>query len=247
MQLLYMFPCNDADSSWSSWNNMKLPVPLCDSRMSSNLHVSTSFPFLTTWSLLPSDHQSSFSFIFPTVVFSSMTSLQKEEFFDLVATSQARRLDDQRAQLERSPPAKSKARSFRGSIKQLSFVRRPTATPASVPVPVPVPKEDLYNMILTTQVSKWVDVFLSRYKYTVTADNIISMLKHQSIISGSHFSHLSSTHRPRVGWRTSAAGLQVPWTMRTSSPCFWGSKGDAWTSRGLNYHACCKPEKGKKT
>lgn len=159
MQLLYMFPCNDADSSWSSWNNMKLPVPLCDSRMSSNLHVSTSFPFLTTWSLLPSDHQSSFSFIFPTVVFSSMTSLQKEEFFDLVATSQARRLDDQRAQLERSPPAKSKARSFRGSIKQLSFVRRPTATPASVPVPVPVPKEDLYNMILTTQVSKWIDVF----------------------------------------------------------------------------------------
>uniref|UniRef100_A0A3P8U5T4 G protein signaling modulator 1a n=1 Tax=Amphiprion percula TaxID=161767 RepID=A0A3P8U5T4_AMPPE len=60
------------------------------------------------------------------IVFSSMTSLQKEEFFELVATAQARRLDDQRAH-----------------IKQLSFVKKPA--------PVPVPKEDLYNMILTTQ------------------------------------------------------------------------------------------------
>lgn len=78
-----------------------------------------------------------------------MTSLQKEEFFELVATAQARRLDDQRAQLQKSSPPKSKARSFRGSIKQLSFVKKPEP----VPEPVPVPKEDLYNMILTTQVS----------------------------------------------------------------------------------------------
>lgn len=82
-----------------------------------------------------------------------MTSLQKEEFFELVATAQARRLDDQRAQLERSPLPKSKARSFRGSIKQLSFVRKPVPDPAPVPVPVRVPEEDLYNMIRTTQVS----------------------------------------------------------------------------------------------
>lgn len=78
-----------------------------------------------------------------------MTSLQKEEFFELVATAQARRLDDQRAQLQKSSPPKSKARSFRGSLKQLSFVKRPEP----VREPVPVPKEDLYNMILTTQVS----------------------------------------------------------------------------------------------
>lgn len=77
-----------------------------------------------------------------------MTSLQKEEFFEFVATAQARRLDDQRAQLERSPPPKPKAKSFRGSIKQLSFVKKPEK-----PAPVPAPKEDLYNMILTTQVS----------------------------------------------------------------------------------------------
>ncbi len=83
-----------------------------------------------------------------------MTSLQKEEFFELVATAQARRLDDQRAQLERSPLPKQKARSFRGSIKQLSFVKRPAPVPAQVPAPAPAPKEDLYNMILTTQVSK---------------------------------------------------------------------------------------------
>lgn len=87
-------------------------------------------------------------------MFSSMTSLQKEEFFELVATAQARRLDDQRAQLEMSPLPKSKPRSFRGSIKQLSLVRRPAPAPASVPAPAPVPKEDLYNMILTTQVRR---------------------------------------------------------------------------------------------
>ncbi|XP_056300219.1 G-protein-signaling modulator 1 [Pseudoliparis swirei] len=79
------------------------------------------------------------------VVFSSMTSLQKEEFFELVATAQARRLDDQRSQLEKSQPPKPKSRGFRGSLKQLSFAKRPA------PVPVAVPKEDLYNMILATQ------------------------------------------------------------------------------------------------
>ncbi|XP_054477985.1 G-protein-signaling modulator 1 [Anoplopoma fimbria] len=83
------------------------------------------------------------------VIFSSMTSLQKEEFFELVATAQARRLDDQRAQLEKAQPPKPKSRGFRGSIKQLSFVKRPAPTPP--PAPAPVPKEDLYNMILTTQ------------------------------------------------------------------------------------------------
>lgn len=77
-----------------------------------------------------------------------MTSLQREEFFELVATAQARRLDDQRAQMQKSPLQKSKARSIRGSIKQLSFARKPAAEPA----PAPAPKEDLYDMILTTQV-----------------------------------------------------------------------------------------------
>lgn len=79
----------------------------------------------------------------PRVVFSSMTSLQREEFFDLVATAQARRLNDQRAQLERSVPQKQKGRSFRGSIRQLSLVKRTE--------PAPLPKEDLYSMILHTQ------------------------------------------------------------------------------------------------
>lgn len=79
----------------------------------------------------------------PRVVFSSMSSLQREEFFDLVATAQARRLNDQRALLERSAPPKQKGRSFRGSIKQLTLVRRSE--------PAPVPKEELYSMILHTQ------------------------------------------------------------------------------------------------
>ncbi|XP_035527965.1 G-protein-signaling modulator 1 [Morone saxatilis] len=106
------------------------------------------------------------------VVFSSMTSLQKEEFFELVATSQARRLDDQRAQLEKSPPPKPKARSFRGSIKQLSFVKRP----APVPAPVPVPNEDLYNMILTTQAQGRLEDQRSRAPGPMDDEDFFSLL-----------------------------------------------------------------------
>uniref|UniRef100_A0A3P8YAK2 Uncharacterized protein n=1 Tax=Esox lucius TaxID=8010 RepID=A0A3P8YAK2_ESOLU len=62
-----------------------------------------------------------------TAHFSSMTSLQKEAFFDLVATSQGRRLDDQRAELNDNPPSKPKS------------------------APTAVQNEDLYNMILTSQ------------------------------------------------------------------------------------------------
>lgn len=102
------------------------------------------------------------------VVFSSMTSLQKEEFFELVATAQARRLDDQRAQLERSPPPKPKARSFRGSIKQLSFVKKPA--------PVPVPKEDLYNMILTTQAQGRLEDQRSRAPGPMDDEDFFSLL-----------------------------------------------------------------------
>ncbi|XP_032374004.1 uncharacterized protein gpsm3 [Etheostoma spectabile] len=106
------------------------------------------------------------------VVFSSMTSLQKEEFFELVATAQARRLDDQRAQLEKSQRPKAKARSFRGSIKQLSFVRKP----APAPVPVPVPKEDLYNMILTTQAQGRLEDQRSRAPGPMDDEDFFSLL-----------------------------------------------------------------------
>ncbi|XP_066534215.1 uncharacterized protein [Hoplias malabaricus] len=102
------------------------------------------------------------------VTFSSMTSLQKEEFFDFLATSQGRRLDDQRAEfqslspvlsspeppLSSSPPTvnptatsssaapQAKAKPRKGSCKLLEPSR---------PLPKPAPKEDLYNMILTSQ------------------------------------------------------------------------------------------------
>ncbi|XP_035020333.1 G-protein-signaling modulator 1 [Hippoglossus stenolepis] len=102
------------------------------------------------------------------VVFSSMTSLQKEEFFEQVATAQARRLDDQRAQLERSLPPKPKARTFRGSIKQLSFARKPA--------PVPVPKEDLYNMILTTQAQGRLEDQRSRAPGPMDDEDFFSLL-----------------------------------------------------------------------
>ncbi|XP_030014146.1 G-protein-signaling modulator 1 [Sphaeramia orbicularis] len=106
------------------------------------------------------------------VVFSSMTSLQKEEFFDLVATAQARRLDDQRALLGRSPPPKPRFRSFRGSIKQLSFVRKPEPEPE----PAPVPKEDLYNMILTTQAQGRLEDQRSRAPGPMDDEDFFSLL-----------------------------------------------------------------------
>ncbi|XP_018595221.1 G-protein-signaling modulator 1-like [Scleropages formosus] len=80
------------------------------------------------------------------VMFSSMTSLQKEEFFELVATFQGRRLDDQRAELQRSPsspePPQFKVNKKKNSIKEVEL--KGVATKSA-------PKEDLYNMILTSQ------------------------------------------------------------------------------------------------
>uniref|UniRef100_A0A3Q2PHY3 G-protein-signaling modulator 2 n=1 Tax=Fundulus heteroclitus TaxID=8078 RepID=A0A3Q2PHY3_FUNHE len=102
------------------------------------------------------------------VVFSSMTSLQKEEFFDLVATAQARRLDDQRAQLRSSLPPKPKSRSFRGSLKQLSLMKKPE--------PVPAPKEDLYDMILTTQAQGRLEDQRSRAPGPMDDEDFFSLL-----------------------------------------------------------------------
>lgn len=101
--------------------------------------------------------------LFQTVVFSSMTSLQKEEFFDLVATSQARRLDDQRADFQNPSPeapgpapqqprrsssapetfSQPRTKSRRSSWKVIEFGQT---------APKPAAKEELYNMILTSQV-----------------------------------------------------------------------------------------------
>ncbi|XP_071239790.1 G-protein-signaling modulator 1-like [Salvelinus alpinus] len=76
------------------------------------------------------------------VHFSSMTSLQKDEFFDLVATSQGRRLDDQRVELHDTPPPKPKANKKRSSVKD---------TKPKKSAPIAVQNEDLYNMILISQ------------------------------------------------------------------------------------------------
>nr|XP_046156017.1 uncharacterized protein LOC123996583 [Oncorhynchus gorbuscha] len=76
------------------------------------------------------------------VHFSSMTSLQRDEFFDLLATSQGRRLDDQRAELHDTPPPKPKANKKRSSVKD---------TKPKKSAPIAVQNEDLYNMILMSQ------------------------------------------------------------------------------------------------
>ncbi|CAF91498.1 unnamed protein product, partial [Tetraodon nigroviridis] len=110
------------------------------------------------------------------VIFSSVTSLQREEFFELVATAQARRLDDQRAQFQKSPLQKSKARSIRGSIKQLSFVRKPAPEPTPAPAPAPAPKEELYDMILTTQAQGRLEDQRSRAPGPMDDDDFFSLL-----------------------------------------------------------------------
>uniref|UniRef100_A0A668SFV2 G protein signaling modulator 3 n=1 Tax=Oreochromis aureus TaxID=47969 RepID=A0A668SFV2_OREAU len=79
-------------------------------------------------------------------VFSSMTSLQKEEFFDLVATAQGRRLEDQRAQLGRSSPPKTKTRN------------------------------DLYDMILTTQAQGRLEDQRSRAPGPMDDEDFFSLL-----------------------------------------------------------------------
>ncbi|KAG7283355.1 hypothetical protein CRUP_000881 [Coryphaenoides rupestris] len=112
------------------------------------------------------------SFRLEPVIFSSMTSLQREEFFDQVAIAQARRLDDQRAQLQGpqiAPIIKAKGRSFRGSLKQLSILRKP-------PQPAPVPKEDLYNMILSTQAQGRLEDQRSRAPGPMDDEDFFSLL-----------------------------------------------------------------------
>ncbi|XP_077430681.1 uncharacterized protein gpsm3 [Vanacampus margaritifer] len=101
------------------------------------------------------------------VIFSSMTSLQREEFFQLVAKAQARRLDEQRAQLQASPRSKRKGRGFRGSFKQLSFARRAPKMPA---------KEELYHMILTTQAQGRLEEQRSRAPGPMDDDDFFSLL-----------------------------------------------------------------------
>ncbi|XP_056618020.1 G-protein-signaling modulator 2 isoform X2 [Triplophysa dalaica] len=78
------------------------------------------------------------------VFFSSMTSLQKDEFFDLLATSQGRRLDDQRAELQDIPsvPPPPKPKQRKSSCK---------VTEVRQTVPRQTADEDLYNMIVVSQ------------------------------------------------------------------------------------------------
>uniref|UniRef100_A0A3B4G2I3 Uncharacterized LOC102193305 n=2 Tax=Haplochromini TaxID=319058 RepID=A0A3B4G2I3_9CICH len=96
--------------------------------------------------------EDSFLSHFFTVVFSSMTSLQKEEFFDLVATAQGRRLEDQRAH-----------------IRQLSLS-------VKKPAPVPAPKDDLYDMILTTQAQGRLEDQRSRAPGPMDDEDFFSLL-----------------------------------------------------------------------
>ncbi|XP_076868489.1 uncharacterized protein gpsm3 isoform X1 [Brachyhypopomus gauderio] len=92
-----------------------------------------------------------------TLVFSSMTSLQREEFFELVATSQGRRLDDQRAELQNPPPvllppeSRRPSFAFKAKGRKSSCKAQVALQAAPQAAPTPPPKEELYNMIVVSQ------------------------------------------------------------------------------------------------
>uniref|UniRef100_A0A8P4GFL3 Uncharacterized protein n=1 Tax=Dicentrarchus labrax TaxID=13489 RepID=A0A8P4GFL3_DICLA len=77
------------------------------------------------------------------IVFSSMTSLQKEEFFELVATSQARRLDDQRAQPSPVPACTVIAEHIFAKPCRLEDQRSRA--------PGPMDDEDFFSLLLRVQ------------------------------------------------------------------------------------------------
>ncbi|TRY55449.1 hypothetical protein DNTS_004883 [Danionella cerebrum] len=89
------------------------------------------------------------------VLFSSMTSLQKEEFFDLLASSQGRRLDDQRAELQNVPSAPSKPKQRKSSIWRFTEVNRGTAQgrleEQRSAAPGPMDDEDFFSLLLKVQ------------------------------------------------------------------------------------------------
>ncbi|KAL2084422.1 hypothetical protein ACEWY4_019940 [Coilia grayii] len=115
------------------------------------------------------------------VMFSSMTSLQREEFFELVATSQGRRLDDQRAEAQSiqpvppPPPAQPQAlppEQPKPSDRKLSV----KASVLKKAAPTPPPKEDLYNMILTSQAQGRLEEQRSRAPGPMDDEDFFSLL-----------------------------------------------------------------------
>ncbi|XP_062394776.1 G-protein-signaling modulator 2 [Sardina pilchardus] len=114
------------------------------------------------------------------VMFSSMTSLQKEEFFDLVATSQARRLDDQRAEPESiipippqpQPPPAPPANEPKACDRKLSI----RASVMKKATKAPPPKDDLYNMILTSQAQGRLEEQRSRAPGPMDDEDFFSLL-----------------------------------------------------------------------
>ncbi|XP_029441368.1 G-protein-signaling modulator 3 isoform X2 [Rhinatrema bivittatum] len=90
-------------------------------------------------------------------VFASALSLQTEEFFDLVAWSQARRLDDQRAEPLENELRAAEPRDGREAGRLAEREARKTwrkVRQRAVTEPCAAPDEELYNTILTHQAER---------------------------------------------------------------------------------------------
>ncbi|XP_041091351.1 G-protein-signaling modulator 1-like [Polyodon spathula] len=111
------------------------------------------------------------------VIFSSMTSLQTEEFFDMLANSQGRRLDTQRAELQEPPPPSSPSCENEATVEGAGSEEEPNLSVTENRGTVKkAADEELYSMILSYQVQGRIDEQRSRPPGPVDDEGFFSLL-----------------------------------------------------------------------
>ncbi|RXM92743.1 Deoxyribonuclease-2-alpha [Acipenser ruthenus] len=110
------------------------------------------------------------------VFFSSMTSLQTEEFFEMVANSQGRRLDNQRAELQEPPPPSAPACENEATVEGAGSEEAPNLGVTEGGAEKKAANEELYSMILSYQVQGRIDEQRSRPPGPVDDEGFFSLL-----------------------------------------------------------------------
>ncbi|XP_041082011.1 G-protein-signaling modulator 1-like [Polyodon spathula] len=109
------------------------------------------------------------------VFFSSMTSLQTEEFFEMLANSQGRRLDNQRAELQEPPPPSPPA-CEKAIVEGAGLEEEPNLSVTEGGAEKKAADEELYSMILSYQVQGRIDEQRSRPPGPVDDEGFFSLL-----------------------------------------------------------------------